>query len=281
MLSAKVGYFRATAHPEAADWRDRVIANGGTVSASTFAAVETFCRSIDAAGLRSLLWRVSPMAGGNLSAALVPLYRSNVALGLQGNATDTNSNFVSTDYAEGSGLIGNGSSKALNTGLPTNFRNGRHIGMVPYTLGTTAFRYYMGVRNGGTPANGYLYTIFSDSPTANVGCYAYADDAAAVGGSTGGAAVARRLVLANNVLGTGGTSAMYSNGVAFSNVGAGFNTTATTPIGIFAVRQAAGTFGLHSNARLSGYTIGANMTASEVASYNAIWTTLLTALGRS
>lgn len=113
---------RATGfHPEAQGWRNRVIANGGTVSGSTLTAVSNFCRSIEAAGLRDRFFRLNLFCGTGLSAALVPLYRGQSPSGTQyGNTTDTNNNFVSGDYVEtGStgGLKGNGSTKAINTGL--------------------------------------------------------------------------------------------------------------------------------------------------------------------
>lgn len=109
------------AHPDAASWRTRVVANGGSVSSSTFRAVDVFCRSIESAGLRDRFYRLNLFAGSNLSAALVPLYRGTSLGGTQfGNVTDTNYNFVSGDYVEtGStgGLLGNGSNKSLQTGL--------------------------------------------------------------------------------------------------------------------------------------------------------------------
>jgi hypothetical protein len=271
---------RASGHPEALAWKTAVIANGGTVSESTMTAVTTFCRSIDAAGLRSLLWRVNPMAGNDLSAALVPLYRATSFSGsVQGNTTDTNFNFVSGDYSATSGLIGNGSTKVLNTGLAANFRSGRHVGFIPNSIGTTAFRYYMGVRNGGSPANGGLYAPYISSPTTLAGAYTYTD-AGDAGGADNGTVVLKRLYLVNNVSGAGGTT-MYANGSATGAAGAGNDTAITAAFAIFAVGQNAGTFAFYTNARLAGYTIGENMTASQVGTYNAIWTTLLTALGRA
>lgn len=59
---------------DAQDWVNRVYANGGTVSASTASAVNTFCNAIDAAGIRDRFYRLGIFAGSNLSAALVPLY---------------------------------------------------------------------------------------------------------------------------------------------------------------------------------------------------------------
>ena len=112
-------------HPEAADWRARVIANGGTVSGSTLQAVSRFCASISAAGIRHKFYRLNLLCGTGLSACLVPLYRNtSFAASPLGNSTDTNSGalFVSGDYAETVGLTA-GSTKYLNTGLsPDNMQ---------------------------------------------------------------------------------------------------------------------------------------------------------------
>jgi hypothetical protein len=109
-------------HPEAAAWRSAVVANGGSVSASTMRAVSKFCADIDAAGIRDRFYRLNLFAGTGLNAALVPLYRGQSRTGTQyGNTIDTNNGpFVSGDYAEtgaSGGLNGNGSSKYLATGL--------------------------------------------------------------------------------------------------------------------------------------------------------------------
>jgi hypothetical protein len=88
-------------HPEAVDWRARVIRNGGSVSDDTSKAVSIFCMAIDGAGLRDRFYRLNLFCGIGLSSALVPLYRGPVAGGTAlGNATDTNNNFVSADFAE-------------------------------------------------------------------------------------------------------------------------------------------------------------------------------------
>lgn len=118
---------RATGfHPEAQGWRNRVIANGGTVSGSTLNAVSKFCRDIDAAGIRNRFYRLNLFCGNNLNACLVPLYRGTSLGGSQlGGSTDTNANFVSGDYTEtgaSGGLsraVGN-NSKRLTLNLTPN-----------------------------------------------------------------------------------------------------------------------------------------------------------------
>jgi hypothetical protein len=121
MISGRIGFFGSTTHPEAAGWAARVVTNGGSVSASTLTAVDTFCKAIDTAGIRSKFLRLNLFAGTGLSACLVPLYRGTSQSGTQyGNTTDTNSNFVTGDYTEtgtSGGLVGNGSTKRLATGM--------------------------------------------------------------------------------------------------------------------------------------------------------------------
>ena len=105
-----------TFHPEATAWRKAVIANSGTVSATTMRAVSNFCTAINAAGIRSKFLRLNLVCGHNLAAARVPLYRGASATGTQyGSAVDTNVGpLTSADYSEATGLQGDGSSKVLD-----------------------------------------------------------------------------------------------------------------------------------------------------------------------
>ena len=105
-----------TFHPEATAWRKAVIANSGTVSATTMRAVSNFCTAISAAGIRSKFLRLNLVCGNNLAAARTPLYRGALATGTQyGSAADTNIGpLTSADYSEATGLQGNGTTKALD-----------------------------------------------------------------------------------------------------------------------------------------------------------------------
>jgi len=118
---------KAGGHPEALAWASRVVAEGGSVGTS-LPAVSEFCRSIDAAGIRSKIWRLNLFCGGpsgtvsGLNACLVPLYRGPSPTGTQyGFSIDDNQGpFDTGDYAErgtNGGLKGNGSTKHLNTGF--------------------------------------------------------------------------------------------------------------------------------------------------------------------
>ena len=143
-------------HPEAMDWLSRVTAAGSTANAATMRAVSGFCQAVDTAGIRDRFIRLNLFAGGNLSGALVPLYRATSLGGtVIGNSTDTNNNFVSGDYADSGatgGLKGNGTNKYLNTGFtPAMFPNTANVhlsysgkslettsGGAPYALGSFA-----------------------------------------------------------------------------------------------------------------------------------------------
>jgi hypothetical protein len=275
MLSAKIGYFRATAHPEAADWRARVIANGGSVSASTFAAAEAFCRSIDAAGLRSRFFRLNLFCGTGLPACLVPLYRGQSLGGTQfGNATDTNANFVSTDYSEASGLISNGSNKWLNTGLPLNFATGRHIGAVLFSS-SFGGQYLLGAW--GASGNNSIFGIFTQA-SQNLTAFNFSD-AGASGSAGNNAPTLRRSAIASSNPGTGGLE-LFLNG---TRVGAGtaYSTTNTGPISIFGLRRSNAAIPQSiTTARMSGYTIGTNLSAADASAINSALATFNAAMGR-
>ena len=112
---------RSTIHPEAAAWANRVRANSGSVSGTTLNAVSKFCVAIQQANIRDRFYRLNLFCGtadASLIAVRTPLYRGQSLGGTQfGNTLDTNINFAITDYAENSGLTGDGTSKYLNTGF--------------------------------------------------------------------------------------------------------------------------------------------------------------------
>jgi hypothetical protein len=111
-----------TNHPDVDNWLNTVALNGGSASSLTIAALNTFCNSIESAGLRNRFHRLNLFCGNNLASCLVPLYNSPSSNGIPfGFSLDINTNFLDADYTENSGLKGNGTSKYLLTGLPMTF----------------------------------------------------------------------------------------------------------------------------------------------------------------
>lgn len=113
-----IAFAPQASNADAQNWINRVYANGGTVSASTAAAVNAFCNAIDAAGIRDRFYRLNLMCGTGLNACLVPLYRGTSLTGSQlSDLVDTNVGpFVTADYTEtgsSGGLSGDGAVKRL------------------------------------------------------------------------------------------------------------------------------------------------------------------------
>ena len=270
-------------HPEAAAWRTAVVANGGTVSASTMNAVSKFCRAIDAAGIRSRFRRLNLFAGSSLSACLVPLYRGESRTGTQyGGITDANPGagpFVSGDYEEtgaSGGLLGNSTSKHLNTGFRTQDLpgvNDCHFAIWSRDATVTTTRRAFGAIGGSSD----VYLI--DRRLTPGG----GNQARLGGGSnygTGTEDFAAQSMIASR---TSSTSAvLYKNGTSVA-------TQTTTLSGVTLTTQVFGVFtGLESGTtpngffphRLAGYSIGAGLSAGEATSFHNAWAALQTALFR-
>ena len=266
-------------HPEANAWRSAVVANGGSVSASTMRAVSKFCADVDINGLRSKLVRVNLMCGNNLNSVLVPLYRATSPTGTPlGNATDTNDNFTNDHYSENSGLVGNASNRRLNTGLNRSALGQLvHGGCFVFARSTGAFRAYFGVENQATAFDRFF--LDTGNPATDV---RFANNGPAATGQTAGAAHAAKDFIIGSVTALSANSArLHINGsfvVAASGVDA---TTITHPIQLFAMfRGSDSSFTAHSDGRIGGYTFGESLSDAEVTTYSTIWDTFLKALGR-
>lgn len=270
MLSAKIGYFRATAHPEALDWATQVSANGGSVSASTLAAVSAFCVAIQTAGIRDRFHRLNLFCGDQLQACLVPLYRGTSLAGTQfGNATDTNVNFVAGDYSESQGLTATSAGKQLRTGLLSS--------SMPSNAGHAAWS----IRNGSFLALGFIHGF---SHTAGYRTYCFLSNASSqsVGCASGNtsetshfqSAYARMLVSRTTL----SSHVLYKNGASVGTNTATVTATSgsTDQFSLFGANgSASGRAGLHY------YSVGNGMTAAQASAFDVAASTFLTALGRS
>ena len=274
---------RQTLHPEAADWAARVVANGGTVSGTTLSAVDKFCKAIASAGIRDRFFRLNLFAGNSdasLVAVRTPLYRGESSVVTQyGNALDTNVNFVEGDYTEtgaSGGLLGNGTSKYLNTGFNVDQLPGAaNCHLASYIRGTqdiASARTLIGVLfNGVTDryrlfltASGANYTVNGDLGKAN---------SATVGArlnTNGGLLLVSRTSTTSNTL--------YDDAVSIAtNTTLTAEVTGASPFFVFARNGPTEYY----NGRMAGYSIGAGLSGAEATSYYNAMNTFQTALSRN
>jgi|LakMenE18May11ns_1017448.scaffolds.fasta_scaffold9843635_2 hypothetical protein len=265
---------RQTVHPEAADWANRVRANGGSVSGTTLSAVSKFCASIASAGIRDRFYRLNLFCGTGLEACLVPLYRGQSLGGTQfGNTTDTNFNFVSGDYTEtgaSGGLVGNGSSKYLQTGFPMNSlpsTTDGHAAVYDMTRSSsTAFRGLVGVNQDAATGFG----VAADNTTYGIwGNFAF------VANNTNGLLLASRT-----------SSSLLTTYVNTTAIVTNVNTvtpTATSRTAVVFARTAisTGAITFYAADRLGGYSIGLGMSAAQVSAYHSAMQAIQTALTRN
>ena len=266
-------------HPEAAAWRSAVVANGGSVSASTVKAVSTFCAAIDSAGIRDRFYRLNLFAGTSLNAALVPLYRGPTYGGTTyGNATDTNNGpFVSGDFSEATGLDGNQTTKYLNTGLSQDDLPTQAVGHVSVWKGAGSVGAGTLALAGSTSPNGRNYYLRQNANTDYIagqwasGAFATSSAADTSAGlvtlTRAGSSAAGAQIYKNDsliVTGAGGVAEANGNDFIVFNVSGSTNTV--------------GTSGWPHT--ISAYSFGDGLTGAQVGDFYDALSAFQTALGR-
>lgn len=273
-------------HPEAQVWRNAVVGGGGSVSTATLKAVSDFCKAIDQAGIRSKFRRLNLFCGtsdASLVAVRTPLYRGESRTGTQyGNALDTNVNFVEGDYAEtgaSGGLLGNGTSKYLDTGFNVDQLPGAaNCHLASYIRGTqdiTSTRSLVGVLFNGVADR---YRIFL-SATGNPAVFyqintelGKANQAIATNraNNNGG------LILSSRTSTTSLT--LYDDAVSVgTNTASTAETTGAAPFFVFARNGPVEYY----NGRMAAYSIGAGLSGAEATSYYTALQAFQTALSRN
>lgn len=266
-------------HPDVTSWLNTLSLIGGSANSTTIAALNTFCNSIDAAGLRNKFYRLNLFCGNNLTSCLVPLYvNTQWNLPVLGFSIDTNnnSNFTSTDYNEtgvSGGLVSNGTNKLLHTGLRgTELSAGnRHLSAYEITNATTDYSPSLGTTEG----NAAQHAI---GPWTTSTTYAYRTH-----NTIGGSASATKNTgfwLGSDTSTT--TSVLYRNAIsAASSSGFPAGGSSSLQYTIFGVINSTNSPAEVSEARLGAYSIGLSLNSSEVSSFNTIMQTFQTALGRN
>ncbi len=252
---------------------------GGSASSTTLAAMNAFCNSIDSAGLRNKFYRLNLFCGNNLTSCLIPLYISTSWLSPNyGFLTDTNNNFNSNDYTEtgvNGGLLGNGSTKYLDTKLTLN-----EAGVVGHVS-----CYHKGAMNtasanvlirGGDGTNTIGLDVQASAQGGLIRGFWSPANVASFSTNSGGHYILTRRSATDMVLYTNGSTTRGDSTV---------NTSVSFPVSswslyIFALNNV-GTASSLCPTRIQGYSVGASMTASEASSFSTIMQTFQTSLGRN
>lgn len=275
-------------HHDALDWVRRVVANGGSCSQSTLRAASAFCDAIDRAGIRDRFFRLNLFCGNSdaaLAAVRTPLYRGPSLTGTQyGNTIDTNNNFVAGDYAENSGLKGNGSTKSLLTGvLPGDIGTGTHLGL-SVSSDTSAGVIAIGCDNAfdsgwTTFSIDFANTVAVADTTSRLRARsALSSNLGSVTTLSLSAATAYMLV-SSSPRTTGVPQVMYENGAVAESRSVTYQTHPAFGVAVFGSNRKGSVVGRTAQ-RLSSYSFGAHMTASQIAAYNTALVAFLAALGR-
>lgn len=263
------GIITATAEPETTTWQAAVIANGGTVSAATLAAVNTRIVAAKAKGYWTKLLRTNWFCGDQLAACLVPIKVGG------GNATDTNVNFVGGDYSEATGLTGNGTTKRLRTGIiPSTMLtlNDTHAAVYNRTISAVGGGTVLGAQNAATNALNLL------APYTDGKVYSDQYDGTAGGGRMSVAITgAPGCVIATRT--AANSHKIYRAGVEIATSATTGGGRPTVEMFIFA-QNADGTPGFFSAHSLAGYSIGSLLTAQNALDYATDEEVFQDALGR-
>jgi hypothetical protein len=284
-------------HPDVQLWIYNVQLNGGSVSAGTISALNTFCNSIDNAGLRSKFYRLNLFCGDNLAAALVPLYVSAHWLApAYGFNKEVNYNFVSGDYSETGSNAGLTSSGAdpVQQNVGTKYLD---TGFFPTMVGSIGSL----IGNLHIAATVALTAITGNQQTVVYATSSYSDIWSMGFQILGGYVNIRSIITQNalNIPTVPQTASVLSPASHFISSrltttdfkvyqgGSQIGSTNTTPVTatlssppppFLLFRQSAG---FYANMRLSDYSFGQGLTSSESSSYYSILQTFKNSLNRT
>jgi hypothetical protein len=222
------GFFGEGFDPDALDYINRVeTADTERLEPRVRTAINQFVLGCKADGIWSAIKASCIMAGARtLSGAIIPL---------AGNAP-TNFNFVSGDYDRKTGLLGNGSTKYLNTGYLSNTfftnNNDHHLSVYVSSAATTSATLKIFIGNSvGVGGRSYLSKSTTDQFSARMATSSSLENITGQGITTGFKGASRSASTTTNVR-TGGsntastlTSSAFGGGLilqVFNGAGVGF-----------------------------------------------------------
>lgn len=263
-------------HTDVQSWLDNVSWNGGSASAGTISALNTFCAAIDNAGIRNKFYRLNLFCGNNLASCLVPLYVSTSTMQIgssqqpYGFWSDMNYGFLSSDYNE-TGVSGgltpnNTSNKRLDTGLKQTDLgiNSCHLSVYECTKVTGSYKTRIGSR--GSSANNEHMLTNATTDIMYYGC-------SSVGGNHRAAATSYTETGAFWIgINTSDTSStIYKNSTQQGTATPSTRTPQNLNYFVFALNDNGSTSDTMITGRLASYSIGLSMNSAQVTSYyNAV-----------
>ena len=245
----------AAAYITAVEAADTAAGSPGGLEERTKIAIDNFVLGCKADGIWNAIKASCILAGARtLNGALVPLV----------GTAPTNVNFVSDDYNRKTGLIGDGSTKYLNSNRNNNAdpQNSFHLSVFPVTVGSTNQKSEIGSQ-WQTGASG---TFYSDASTIRIRARAQASGA---GESLSGSAQNSKLLGISRSSST--TVARRFNGTT-DTVSSTSQPPGSSSIHVF--NENGGNF--YSSSRLAFYSIGESL---DLALLDARVTDLINAFG--
>jgi hypothetical protein len=216
-------------------------ADGATLESGVRVAIDNFVRGCKTDGIWSAIKSSAILAGARtLSGALQPLV----------GAAPTNFNFVSGDYNRKTGLVGNGSSKYLNSNRANNAdpQNSKHMSVYA-SSNTTASRAYMGAGGAATGRSSFGPSSTSTTSFAVINSTASYSCGATNVGFMGMSRASSTQFTARGA----GSTLLHSDAPAASG------TPTSGALYVLARENNSGVAELYSDARLAFYSIGESL----------------------
>jgi hypothetical protein len=263
---------------EVIDYRDRIIADGGTISVKTLNAVNKLVISYKQAGIWNRIQEKGLFCGNSLNASLIKL---KYPAGVQSKLT--NVNFVEGDYSETGGLKANSSAfKHLQTGfIPLSHIPGGNITdchLSVYGMNTSVMQGNTTVKTllGGTNASNNRFFMRHNTAANrweyNIGI------AGSAAGLYENSFLLQGQLMGSNIAVNNGT--IYYNGIN-QGVDTAFASAALTDMSIylFAHNDSSGIV-QYSYWNAGGYSIGQGLTSAQALADYQIMYTFQQAIGR-